>query len=110
MNLELKNKIIIVTGAAGIKGSIGETIIKHLVKEGSIPAIIDRNDRGFEYVEEIKKSGIDALFCKTDVTDPNQIKKSIKLIAAKYGRIKTNSIIYTHVINNSIDSSIFSSN
>ena len=87
MDLELKNKITIVTGAAGIKGSIGETILKHLVKEDSIPVIIDRNDRGFEYVEEIKKSGIDALFCKTDVTDPDQIKKSIKLIVAKYGRI-----------------------
>lgn len=87
MDLELKNKITIITGAAGMKGSIGETILKYLVKEGSIPAIIDRNDRGFEYVEEIKKSGIDALFCKTDVTDPDQIKKSIKLIVAKYGRI-----------------------
>jgi L-fucose dehydrogenase len=87
MDLELKNKITIVTGAAGIKGSIGETILKHLVKEDSIPVIIDRNDRGFEYVEEIKKNGIDALFCKTDVTDPDQIKKSIKLIVAKYGRI-----------------------
>jgi L-fucose dehydrogenase len=87
MDLELKNKITIVTGAAGIKGSIGETILKHLVKEDSIPVIIDRNDRGFEYVEEIKRNGIDALFCKTDVTDPDQIKKSIKLIVAKYGRI-----------------------
>ena len=87
MDLELKNKITIITGAAGVKGSIGETILKHLVREGSIPAIIDRNDRGFEYVEEIKKNGIDALFCKTDVTDPDQIKKSIKLIVAKYGRI-----------------------
>ena len=87
MDLELKNKITIITGAAGLKGSIGETILKYLVREGSIPAIIDRNDRGFEYVEEIKKSGIDALFCKTDVTDPDQIKKSIKLIVAKYGRI-----------------------
>ena len=87
MDLELKNKITIITGAAGLKGSIGETILKYLVREGSIPAIIDRNDRGFEYVEEIKKNGIDALFCKTDVTDPDQIKKSIKLIVAKYGRI-----------------------
>ena len=48
MDLDLKNKIIVITGAAGIKGSIGETILQHLAEEGAIPAVIDRNDRGFE--------------------------------------------------------------
>ena len=46
MDLELKDKVVVISGAAGIKGSIGETMVRHLVNEGAIPAIIDRNDRG----------------------------------------------------------------
>ena len=87
MDLELKDKVVVISGAAGIKGSIGETMLGHLVNEGAIPAIIDRNDRGFEYVEEIQKKGIDATFCKTDVTDPDQIENAVNTIAKKYGRI-----------------------
>ena len=87
MDLELKDKVVVISGAAGIKGSIGETMVRHLVNEGAIPAIIDRNNRGFEYVEEIQKKGIDATFCKTDVTDPDQIENAVNTIAEKYGRI-----------------------
>ena len=87
MDLDLKGKVVVITGAAGKKGSIGETILQELVKEGAIPALIDRNDRGAAYVEEIQQKGIDALFCKTDVTDPVQIEQSIKKITEKYGKI-----------------------
>lgn len=87
MDLGLKEKVVVISGAAGLTGSIGETILQNLVKEGAIPAIIDRNDRGVEYVNEIRKKGIDALFCKTDVTDPNQIQNAVETISKKYGRI-----------------------
>jgi L-fucose dehydrogenase len=87
MDLGLKGKVVVITGAAGIKGSIGETILQHLAAEGAIPAVIDRNDRGFGYVEELQKQGIDALFCKTDVTNPVEIENAIAKIAEKYGRI-----------------------
>ena len=87
MDLKLKDKVVVVTGSAGIKGSIGETIVQRLADEGAIPALIDRNDRGFGYVEELQSRGIDAVFCKTDVTDPDQIEKAVKTIAEKYGRI-----------------------
>ncbi|MBC6998790.1 SDR family oxidoreductase [Cytophaga sp. FL35] len=87
MDLNLKDKIVVICGAAGKKGSIGETILRRLVDEGAIPAVIDRNDRGFTYVDEIKEQGVDALFCKTDVTDPGQIESAMKEIISKYGRI-----------------------
>ena len=87
MDLKLKDKVVVVTGSAGIKGSIGETIVQRLADEGAIPALIDRNDRGFGYAEELQARGIDAVFCKTDVTDPDQIEKAVKTIAEKYGRI-----------------------
>ena len=87
MDLKLKDKVVVVTGSAGIKGSIGETIVQRLADEGAIPALIDRNDRGYGYVEELQARGIDAVFCKTDVTDPVQIENAVKTIAEKYGRI-----------------------
>jgi L-fucose dehydrogenase len=87
MDLGLKNKVVVISGAAGMKGSIGETILHNLAKEGAIPAVIDRNDRAIEYVEEIRENGVDALFCKTDVTDPEQIENAIETISKKYGRI-----------------------
>ncbi len=87
MDLNLKGKIVLISGAAGIKGSIGETMLRVLAKEGAIPAIIDRNDRGYGYVEELKTEGTDAHFVKTDVTQPDQIEKAVKEIAEKYGRI-----------------------
>ena len=40
MDLELKDKVVVISGAAGIKGSIGETMLRHLVNEGAIPATV----------------------------------------------------------------------
>ncbi len=87
MDLGLKGKVVVITGAAGIEGSIGETILQKLADEGATPAVIDRNARGFGYVEKLQKRGIDAIFCQTDVTNPDQIKSAIATISEKYGRI-----------------------
>ncbi|MBA6316103.1 SDR family oxidoreductase [Cellulophaga baltica] len=87
MDLKLKDKIIVVTGAAGIKGSIGETIVQHLAAEGAIPVIVCRNDRGFGYEKELQDKGIDALFVKTDLSDAVQIEAAVKKIEKKYGKI-----------------------
>ena len=54
MDLHLKDKVIVVTGAAGIKGSIGETIVQTLANEGAIPVIICRNNRGYSYEKELQ--------------------------------------------------------
>lgn len=87
MDLGLKNKIVVVTGAAGIKGSIGETIVQSLANEGAIPVIVCRNDRGYGYQKELQERGIDAIFVKTDLSDPAQIEKAAKTIGDKYGHI-----------------------
>jgi L-fucose dehydrogenase len=87
MDLHLKDKVVVVTGAAGIKGSIGETIVQSLANEGAIPVIVCRNDRGYSYEKELQERGIDALFVKTDLTNPEQIEAAVKAIAKKYGRI-----------------------
>ena len=87
MDLKLKDKVVVVTGAAGIKGSIGETIVQHLAAEGAIPVIVCRNDRGFGYEKELQDKGIDALFVKTDLSDHVQIEKAVRKIEEKYGEI-----------------------
>lgn len=87
MNLGLKDKVVVVTGAAGIKGSIGETIVQHLANEGAIPVLVDRNARGFGYAEELVNRGIDAIFIQTDLSDYKQIEKAAITIENKYGRI-----------------------
>ena len=80
MDLGLKGKIIVISGGAGIKGSIGETIVQRLAEEGAIPAVIDRNKRGFDYVADLQDRGIDAIFCQTDVTVPDQVKNAVEII------------------------------
>ncbi len=87
MDLGLKGKVVVISGAAGIEGSIGETILQKLADEGAIPAVIDRNARGFAYVKTLQERGIDAIFCQTDVTQPDQIEDAVDTIAEKYGRI-----------------------
>ncbi|MEM9339093.1 MAG: SDR family oxidoreductase, partial [Bacteroidota bacterium] len=87
MDLGLKNKVVVVTGGAGIKGSIGETIVQELANEGAIPVIVDRNKRGFDYEKELQEKGVDALFAQTDVTSPDQMEKAFEKITEKHGKI-----------------------
>ncbi len=87
MDLGLKDKIVVVTGAAGVKGSIGETIVQALAHEGAIPVIVDRNDRGHGYAEALQQRGIDSIFVQTDLSKPSQIEAAAKTIGEKYGRI-----------------------
>ncbi len=87
MNLKLKDKIVVVTGAAGIEGSIGETIVQHLAAEGAIPVIVDRNKRGFAYAENLQKQGVDTIFVQTDLSDAKQIEQAAKTIEKKYRKI-----------------------
>lgn len=87
MDLGLKGKVVVVTGAAGLKGSIGDTIVQTLANEGAIPVIIDINDRGIERAKILQDRGIDSIFIKTDLMDPGQIESAANQIGSKYGRI-----------------------
>jgi len=87
MDLGLKDKVVVVSGAAGKEGSIGETIVRMLADEGAIPVLLDLSERGNKYADECKEKGVDALFCKVDVTDSSQIEAAVAGIIQKYGRI-----------------------
>ena len=87
MNLNLKDKVILVTGGDGIMGSIGQTLVFELAKEGAIVVIVGRNDRGYGYEKQLQTMGINGMFIKTDVTQTGQIETAVAKIQQRYGRI-----------------------
>tara|TARA_R110002049_G_scaffold33535_28_gene110489 strand:+ start:3044 stop:3826 length:783 start_codon:yes stop_codon:yes gene_type:complete len=85
MNLELKDKIIIVTG--GSKG-IGKGIVTVLASEGAIPVIIGRDKVSVaKGVQMIKDNGGSAFSVIAELTDPKQCEAAVESVIAKYGRI-----------------------
>lgn len=87
MDLKLKDKIVIVTGGAGIRGSIGQTIVYSLASEGAIPVIVCRSERGFEYEKELREKGIDTSFFQADLSQVDQVETTVNKIIERYGNI-----------------------
>lgn len=85
MNLQLNNKVIIVTG--GAKG-IGEGICKVLAAEGAIPVVVGRkaNDN-MVVVNAITAAGGKAFQVAAELSDPNECKKAVEEVVAHFGRI-----------------------
>lgn len=85
MNLQLKDKIIIVTG--GAKG-IGEGITKVLAEEGAVVAIVGRNEEdNLHVVNEIIASGGNAFQVVGELTKPVDCETAINAVVEKFGRI-----------------------
>lgn len=85
MDLQLNNKIILVSG--GAKG-IGEGIVKILAAEGALPVIIGRNEEdNLKTVAMIEAAGGKAFQVIAELTDPMQCEQSIKIISDKFGKI-----------------------
>lgn len=85
MNLNLENKVIIVTG--GSKG-IGLGITHSLLNEGAIPVIISRNKESIDQVvQEIEDKGGKVFSSIAELTDPDQCKNAVQEVIEKFGRI-----------------------
>jgi L-fucose dehydrogenase len=85
MNLNLKDKIIIVTG--GAKG-IGLGICKVLAAEGAIPYIIGRSETdNLKAVNEIKNMGGNARYAQAELTHPEDCERVVKQVIDECGRI-----------------------
>jgi L-fucose dehydrogenase len=85
MDLQLKDKIIIVTG--GAKG-IGEGIVRLLANEDALPVIVGRSEAdNKKLVEEITSSGKKADQVVAELTNPDSCERAIKEIIEKFHRI-----------------------
>ena len=85
MNLQLQNKVIIVTG--GSKG-IGHAITHVLADEGAIPFIVSRDEKSvLETVQQIQKKGGKCPFALAELTDPEQGKAAVEKVISNYGTI-----------------------
>lgn len=85
MNLNIKNKVIIVTG--GSKG-IGEGITRLASEEGAIPVIAGRNkETGENLLNEMTNQGKEAHFIEVELGTKESCKYVVDETLKKYGRI-----------------------
>lgn len=80
-----KDKVALVTGAAG---GIGEAIAVTFAQKGAKVAVVDIDeDNGKSVVEQIKNDGGEAIFLKTDVSDPDSVEKMVADTVEAFGRL-----------------------
>jgi NAD(P)-dependent dehydrogenase (short-subunit alcohol dehydrogenase family) len=85
MDLQLRDKVIIVTG--GAKG-IGEGIVRVLAAEGAIPVIVGRNgDDNRQAVNEVERAGGRAFQVVAELTQPDACAAAVRSALDQFGRI-----------------------
>ena len=83
----LKDKVVVITGGAGL---IGQEFVKTITKNNAIAIIADINKELGKKVKKKLSKELDTKkidFIKLDITSKSSIKKCIKKLDKKYGRI-----------------------
>ena len=85
MDLELKDKVVIVTG--GAKG-IGSAIVHACAAEGAVPVIIGRDaEAGKKLRSEIQDKGSRCGLISVDLSTPQSCEQSVAQTAKEFGRL-----------------------
>lgn len=85
MDLQLKDKVILVTG--GAKG-IGAAIVRAAAAEGAIPVIVDRDaEAGQRLQEELHTANITCGLVTVDLTTSESCSEAVEHAAATFGHI-----------------------
>ncbi|HWE06048.1 MAG TPA: SDR family NAD(P)-dependent oxidoreductase, partial [Rhizomicrobium sp.] len=85
MDLQLRNKVIIVTGGAS---GIGAAIVAGASREGAVAVIVDRNVENALQVEcDLRKSGAQAHALFADLTSAENCRRVIDETLERCGRI-----------------------
>jgi L-fucose dehydrogenase len=85
MDLQLKDRVVIVTG--GAKG-IGAAITRMVAEEGAIPVIVDRDpDAGEKSRADLRQHGNVSDLIVADLVTPEACSKAVEQTMKKFGRI-----------------------
>ena len=83
--MRFKDKVCIVTGATS---GIGRATAEQMGAEGGCVVVIGRDEKdGAEVVKTIKKSGGDAMFIKTDISDPAAVETAVQKTIDAWKRV-----------------------
>jgi NAD(P)-dependent dehydrogenase (short-subunit alcohol dehydrogenase family) len=85
MDLQLKGKVILVTG--GAKG-IGAAIVRACAAEGAIPVFLDRDvEAGQQLQSTLRGSGSESEFIVGEITAPTTCSKAVEQVLQRFGRL-----------------------
>jgi L-fucose dehydrogenase len=85
MDLQLKGKVILVTG--GAKG-IGAAIVRASAAEGAIPVFLDHDvEAGQQLESTLRDSGVENVFIAGEITAPKTCSATVEQILQKFGRL-----------------------
>ena len=85
MKNDLKNKVVVVTGASA---GLGRAIVRKFAKQGAKIGLIARGIDGLEGAKrEVEEMGSEALIVPTDVSDSEAVEKAATLIENNLGLI-----------------------
>ena len=84
---DIKDNVTVITGGTGV---LGRAIAKYLALNGAKVVILGRKEEvGQEIVADIKVTGGQCEFLKTDVMNQEVVQQNCDYIVEKYGRIDT---------------------
>lgn len=85
MDLQLENKVIVITG--GAKG-IGAAIARAGAQEGAIPVTVDRDaEAGRKIERELTSGGGHGKWVEAELSETDSCRRAVAAIVEKYGRI-----------------------
>jgi L-fucose dehydrogenase len=85
MDLELKDKVVVITGSA--KG-IGAAIVQTVAQEGAIPVIVDRDQEAGEMLHaELRQRGSDSYLVVAELATAEACSGAVEQTLKKLGRI-----------------------
>src|SRR5438552_18787303 len=85
MDLQLKDKVIVITG--GAKG-IGAAITRTSVDEGAVPVIVDRDEKTLRQIEkELKAKHKQAVCIQAELSKPEECRRVVSEAHRQLGRI-----------------------
>jgi L-fucose dehydrogenase len=85
MNLQLQNKVVLITG--GAKG-IGAAIARGVSQEGAIPVIVDRDVEAAEALgKELRDNGAQGSWISVDLLEAESCFKAIDQTIKEFGRL-----------------------